>query len=79
MSDVEKTTVYLDSDAYTRIKMMARKQNRPAAELVREAVKEYAMRHSTATLPSSFGAGHSGRADLSESSEELLSGFGESE
>ncbi len=71
-----KTTVYLDEDDYARIKDIARAENRPPAELVREAVSEYAARKRPQRRPKSVGAGHSGRCDVSERAEELLAGFG---
>ncbi len=76
MSDTRKTTVYLDGDAYRRIQRLAREQGRPAAELVREAVSEYAARHAPAR-PTSIGSMDSGRGDLGERAEEYLEGFGE--
>ncbi len=76
MSDYAKTTVYLRVDDYRRLRAIAREQDRPAAELVREAVAEYARRHAAAVMPSSLGIGQSGRADLSEQAEELLRGMG---
>jgi len=72
-----KTTVYLDADAYRRLKALAARTHRTAAELVREAVAEYAARHAPARAPRSLGAGRSGRSDLSERAEALLGGFGE--
>lgn len=71
-----KTTVYLDSEDYRRIKLLARRQGRPAAELVREAVAEYARRHAPATEPRSVGAGRSRRRDVAERAESLLEGMG---
>lgn len=71
-----KTTVYLDPDDYLRLQRMAREQGRRAAELVREAVAEYARRHDRARSPRTVGAGHSGRSDLSERAEALLGGLG---
>ena len=71
-----KTTVYLTETEYRRLKEMAKLQKRPAAELVREAVAEYANRHASHETPQSLGAGRSGRGDLSERAEELLDGFG---
>ena len=53
-----------------------RAQKRPAAELVREAVAEYAHRHAFHERPQSLGAGRSGRGDLSEKAEEFLDGIG---
>jgi hypothetical protein len=71
-----KTTVYLDADDYRRLKALARERNRTAAELVREAVAEYARRHAPARRPRSLGAGRSGRRNLSERAETLLRGMG---
>ena len=76
MSTLVKTTVYLSEAEYRRLKELAKAQKRPAAELVREAVAEYAHRHAVSELPQSLGAGRSGRGDLSESAEELLDGIG---
>lgn len=78
MKEKEKTTVYLDAVDHRRLKALAAAEERPAAELIREAVAEYVRRHERRAPPASVGAGRSGRADLSERSEELLRGFGES-
>ena len=71
-----KTTVYLTGADYRRLQALARAQRRPAAELVREAVAEYAARETKGRRPSSLGAGRSGRRDFSERAEALLTGFG---
>jgi hypothetical protein len=76
MAGLVKTTVYLTEREYSRLKELAREQNRPAAELVREAVTEYARRHVGHKPPSSLGAGRSRKGDLSERAEELLDGMG---
>jgi hypothetical protein len=73
----QKTTVYLDPVEYRKLRAIAQEQGRSAAELIREAVAEYTARRSVGRLPRSLGAGRSGRDDLSETSEELLAGFGE--
>ena len=75
MSTLVKTTVYLTEREYSRLKELAREQNRPPAELVREAVAEYARRRGQQREPSSLGLGQSGRGDLSERAEELLDGM----
>lgn len=72
-----KTTVYLNKGDYRRLKALAKEAGRPVAELVREAVAEYAARHGPAARPSSIGVGRSGRGDLSECAEDLLGGMGE--
>lgn len=76
-SDLEKTTVYLEATDYRRVRDLASREHRPAAELIREAVSEYVRRRDSRVQPSSIGAGRSGRSDLSERAEELLSGFGD--
>ena len=71
-----KTTIYLDPDDYRRLKLLARRQGRPTAALVREAVAEYARLHAPAVAPRSIGAVRSRRTDLSERAEDLLDGMG---
>lgn len=77
MSDSIKTTVYLDSADYERLKVLARAQGRPAADLVREAVATYTRSQPLPTRPASIAAGRSGRSDISARAEELLDGMGE--
>ncbi len=77
MPEKHKTTVYLDAADLRRIKRLARRLGRPAAELIREAVAEYARAHAPTERARSVGAGQSGAGDLSERAEELLRGLGE--
>lgn len=72
-----KTTVYLDSADYRRIKALASAEGRSAAELIRHAVSEYARTRGPGALPSSLGAGRSGDGTLSERAEALLRTMGE--
>ena len=74
---MDKTTIYLDTAAYRKLKRLAAASRRTPAALVREAVAEYVARHGDARLPRSVGAFSSGRGDLSERAESLLDGFGE--
>jgi hypothetical protein len=76
MSELTKTTLYLPEADYARLKALARREGRAAAELVREAVAEYAKRRGSKRLPRSLGAGRSGRGDVSRRAEELLAGMG---
>jgi len=76
MSDLTKTTLYLPEADYRRLKDLARREGRATAELVREAVAQYARRRRPARLPGSLGVGRSGRGDLSERAESLLKGMG---
>jgi len=77
MPHTTKTTVYLDADSYRRLQAVAARTGRPTAELVREAVAEYARRHTVGRVRS-LGAGRSGRTDLGSRAEELLKGMGKS-
>ncbi len=76
MSSTQKTTVYLDTEEYRRLKLLAAVEGRPPAALIREAVSEYAARRVPRRKAKSVGAGRSGRRDLSERAEELLTGLG---
>ena len=76
MSDHEKTTVYLDPSDYRRLKSLARTRGTKAAEMIREAVAEYVVRHAPRSQPKSLGRFSSGRADLGERAEELLGDMG---
>jgi len=71
-----KTTVYLVESDYRRLQALARQRDVTAADLVREAVSQYARSEAPQRKPRSLGAGRSGRHDLSERAEELLAGLG---
>jgi hypothetical protein len=74
---MNKTTLYLDGDAYRRLKRIAADRKVAPAALVREAVAEYVTRHGRSRpMPKSLGAGDSGTTDLGERSERLLAGIG---
>ncbi|MEQ9398164.1 MAG: ribbon-helix-helix domain-containing protein [Longimicrobiales bacterium] len=77
-SSTVKTTVYLDAAAYRRLKALAAVEGRPAAELIRQAVSDFAARHAPGRVPSSVGRGRSNDGSLAERAEELLGGMGES-
>lgn len=73
---VLKTTVYLDEADYERLKVIARREGRAPAALVREAVAQYRARKGRNITPRSIGAGRSRLRNLSERAEDLLEGFG---
>jgi predicted transcriptional regulator len=73
-----KTTVYLDAADYRRLKALAAREGRSAAELIRAAVSEYTATRAEPRLPRSLGIAASGDGTLSERSEELLEGIGDS-
>ena len=72
-----KTTVYLNAADYRKLKTLAAEEGRPAAELVREAVAEYAARGRMRPWPRSIGMGNSGDPHFAENYEDYLDGFGE--
>lgn len=57
MSELTKTTLDLPEGDCRRLKVLAQRQGGPAAELVREAVAEYARRKGRGRLPRSLGLG----------------------
>jgi len=73
---MDKTTLYLDSDDYRRLKRVAYRRRLAPAALVREAIAEYVARHDTVRVARSIASARSRRADLGERAEELLAGFG---
>ncbi len=76
---MQKTTVYLDEETYRRLKQIARGGGRAPAELVREAVAEYTVRHAPRRTARSVGAFASRRRDLGRRAEALLRGFGKAQ
>jgi predicted transcriptional regulator len=72
----QKTTVYLETEAYRRLKFVAREGGVAPAELIREAIDEFIARRTRRRLPRSLGAGRTSQGTLSERAEELLGGFG---
>ena len=78
MEPTTKTTVYLPAAEYRRLQALAKAEGRSAAELIREAVAEYAGRRLGAKRPRTLGAFRSGKRTLSERAEDLLEGMGES-
>lgn len=77
MGATQKTTVYLEVEAYRRLKALARQRGIPPAQLIREAIAAYADAHERRRLPKSVGAGSSGTRDLGSRADERLAGFGE--
>jgi Ribbon-helix-helix protein, copG family len=77
MGELMKTTVYLEVADYRRLKVLAQAEGRKAADLIREAVAEYAQRRVTARRPRTIGMAASGLADLAQRDEDYLDGFGQ--
>ena len=75
MSRVQKTTVYLGEADYRRLKAIGRELDRTPAALVRQAVAEFTRNYGRGKSVRSLGIGRSGRGDISERAEELLTGL----
>jgi hypothetical protein len=74
---VKRTTIYLDSQLEVLLKLEMRRQQRPMAEIVREAILAYVTREPRKAPPGA-GAYSSGRDDTAERVDEVLAdtGFG---
>jgi len=72
-----KTTVYLNAADYRKLKSLAAEKGRSTAELVREAVAEYATRSTEREWPRSIGIADSGDPHFAENYEDYMDGFGE--
>ena len=69
----------MDEETYRRLKLIARRRQRPPAEMIREAVAEFTARHAPRRRPRSIGAFKSGRPDLGTRADDFLDGFGKEE
>jgi hypothetical protein len=74
---MKRTTIYLEPELEVLLKLEVLRQNRPMAELVREALHAYVAREPR-RVPPGAGAFASGRTDTAERAEALLreTGFG---
>ncbi len=70
-----RTTVYLDEETLLALRQLAAMRNRSQAEIIRDALAEYINRAKPEKRPPIAGMGgyRSGRNDISERAEELLS------
>jgi metal-responsive CopG/Arc/MetJ family transcriptional regulator len=66
---MKRTTVKLPDELDARLRHVAERRGVRISTVVREAIEEYVGRR----RPRSFGSGASGRSDISERIEELLS------
>ena len=73
----QKTTLYMNSADYQRLKGLAYSRGCAPAFLVREAVAEYVTRHAPPRRPMSVGMGDSGLGDLASRADHYLAGLGE--
>jgi hypothetical protein len=75
---MKRTTVYLEPELEVLLKIEARRQQRPTAEIVREALRTYVTREPRQAPPGA-GAFDSGRTDTAARADDVLreSGFGQ--
>jgi predicted transcriptional regulator len=66
-----KTTVYLDADLVVTLRQLATSEGRAQAELIREALAEYARRRKRPAIPG-IGEFDSGHTDTSQKAEQIL-------
>jgi predicted transcriptional regulator len=66
-----KTTVYLEPDLAVRLKQLALTEGRPQAELIRDALADYAGKRKRPPIPG-VGEFDSGKTDTSEKAEDIL-------
>jgi predicted transcriptional regulator len=66
-----KTTVYLDADLAVTLRQLAISEGRAQAELIREALAEYARRRKRPAIPG-IGEFDSGHTDTSQKAEQIL-------
>jgi predicted transcriptional regulator len=66
-----KTTVYLEPAIALDLKQIATVEGRSQAELIRDAIAEYARKRKRPAIPG-LGEFDSGRTDTSERAEEIL-------
>jgi predicted transcriptional regulator len=78
MADRQKTTVYLEADAYQKLKFVARESGVAPAEMIRTAISEFLERRAPRRLPRSLGAGRSKSGNVAARAEEFLKGVGKS-
>jgi predicted transcriptional regulator len=68
---MRKTTVYLDADLAVTLRQLATSEGRAQAELIREALAEYARRRKRPAIPG-IGEFDSGHTDTSQKAEQIL-------
>ena len=74
---MKRITLYLDADTKALLKLESMRRQQPMAEIVREALHAYLRKKPRRRSPGR-GEFRSGRKDIAERAEELLSGsFGE--
>ena len=77
---MKRTTIFLEPDLEILLKLEARREKKPVAQVIREALRNH-LQERPAKMPPGAGAFDSGRTDTAERAEDLLNktGFGEDE
>jgi hypothetical protein len=75
IAHMKRTTLYLDPELEVLLKLEVRRQKRPMAAIVREAVQAYVTREPRRAPPGA-GAWASGHADTAERAEDVLASTG---
>ena len=75
---MKRSTIYLDADTEVLLKLEALRSGKPAAEVIRDALRAY-LTSRAGELPPGGGAFRSGKKNTAARAEDLLrsSGFGE--
>jgi hypothetical protein len=70
---MKRTTIFVPEALERDLQLYARRERKPVASIVREALAEYLVsRQPASALPSFTGIGRSGRTDIAERHEQLL-------
>lgn len=72
MSYMKRTTIFIPESLERDLHLYARRERKPAASIVREAIAAYIVRERGSALPSFAGAFDSGHTDTADRHEELL-------
>lgn len=67
-----KTTVYLDDETVAALKGISRRSAKPQAQLIRDALRAFALAGNQPPLPAGMGMFDSGREDTAARRKELL-------
>jgi hypothetical protein len=67
-----KTTVYLDDETVAALKGISKRSAKPQAQLIRDALRAFALAGNRPPLPAGMGMFDSGHADTAARKKELL-------
>lgn len=70
---MRRTTVFVEESVERELDLIAAREGRPKAELIREALARYVAQAPTVPAPRFVSIGGSGRSDIADRHEEILS------